>query len=147
MEVKILKCDVPNGNHRIYPTEVVKECIDEFNKLKQDDSLRNVYFQRVDNPLDLVNGVLGKVKKLKIKDDVLYADFEFGDNKFGKQCKEFYDECMNKGVSSSNFDYRIMMDCWGNSDYIADKGYSKVRDLEVHQFCFGLDSCWRDCKE
>lgn len=147
MEIKILKCDVLNGNNLIYPLEEVKKCIKNFNKTSKDDPLRNVHFGRLANSMMLIDGFLGKIKNLKIKKDkILYADFEFGEHQFAKQCKEFYDECVAKGVSTSNFDYRIMMDCLGEVDQVPNYGYSKVRDLEVHQFCFGLDSCWR-CDE
>jgi len=147
MEIKILKCDTLNKNNIIYPLKEMKKCVSAFNKLSKKDSKRCVYYSRMPHSYYL-EFTLGKIKKLKIKDGTVYADFEFSDDDWAKSAKEFYDECISKGVSSSHFDFRIMMDVEANLDSRVDshsenRYYQSAKDIEVYRFVFGLDSCWR----
>ena len=140
MEIKISKCDVVNKNNILFPLKEMKKCVSAFNKLSQKDSKRYVYYSRV-MPDPHPEFILGKIKKLKIKDGVVYANFEFSDDEHSRDVKEFYDECINKGVRASHFDFRIMMDVRANLD--PRENYSSANEIEVHQFVFGLDSAWR----
>lgn len=139
MEIKISKCDTLNKNNIMYPLKEMKKCVSAFNKLSQKDSKRCVYYSRMPDPHPKFT--LGKIKKLKIKDGIVYADFEFSEHDWAKDAKEFYDECISKGVSSSHFDFRIMMDV--KAELESHENYSSANDIEVHSFVFGLDSCWR----
>lgn len=138
MEIKISKCDTVNKNNILYPLKEMKKCVSAFNKLSPKDSKRNVYFYSDD---DHSATSLGKIKKLKVKDGIVYADFEFSDNELAQDVKAFCDECLSKGVNPSHFDYRVMMDVEANVDTHED--YRSANDIEVHSFVFGLDSCWR----
>lgn len=146
MEIKISKCDAVNKNNVMYPLKEMKKCVSAFNKLSQKDDKRYVHFYRNDNPI----ASLGKIKKLKIKDGVVCADFEFGKNDCAQDVKAFYEECLSKGVNSSHFDFRIMMDVMAELEphacsHFEDKDlyYQSAKDIEVDMFVFGLDSCWR----
>lgn len=140
MEIKISKCDTVNKSNIMYPLKEMKKCVSAFNKLSQKSSTRYVYHSRM---LDSQHPelALGKIKKLKIKDGIVYADFEFSNNDWAKDAKEFYDECISKGVNSSHFDFRIMMDVEAELD--SHEYYSSAKDVETYRFVFGLDSCWR----
>jgi len=138
VEVKILRCDNVNKNHNLYPLKEVRKSVKEFNAISKDDSLRNVYYYREKPRPDFV---LGKITKLKIKDKILYGEFKFSDDENAQQIKKFYEECINKGVDTSNFDYRIIMDSMANTEPKED--YNIVKDIEIYMFIFGLDSCWR----
>ena len=140
MEIKISKCDTVNKNHIMYPLKEMKKCVSAFNKLSQKDSKRYVYYSRMPDSQH-PEFSLGKIKKLKVKDGDVYADFEFADNDWAKDTKELYDECISKGVSSSHFDFRIMMDV--NAELEPHENYDSAKDIETHKFVFGLDSCWR----
>ena len=141
MDVTILKCDEPNGLDRMYPLKEIKKLVKEFNKKNKDDSVRNVYYYRVRSEDD-PGCYLGKIKKLKVKDKILYGEFEFSEDSSAQGCKKMYDECISKGVDKSYFDYRIMMDMMGT---VIPGGLETTtcKDLEVQQFSFGLDSVWR----
>lgn len=148
MEIKISKCDTLNKNNIMYPLKEMKKCVSAFNKLSQKDSKRCVYYSRM--PDSHPKFTLSKIKKLKIKDGIVYADFEFSDDDWAKSAKEFYDECISKGVSSSHFDFRIMMDVMAELEphtcsHFEDKdiSYQSASEIEVYRFAFGLDSCWR----
>lgn len=140
MEIKISKCDAVNKNNIMYPLKEMKKCVSAFNKLSQRDSKRCVYYSRMPDSQH-PEFTLGKIKKLKVKDGIVYADFEFGDNEWAKDVKGFYDECISKGVSSSHFDFRIMMDVEAEVDSHED--YRSAKNIETNRFVFGLDSCWR----
>lgn len=149
MEIMVSKCDTANKNNIVYPLKEMKKCVSAFNKLSQKDSKRCVYYSRMPNS-QYHELTLGKIKKLKVKDGIVYADFEFADNDWAKDTKSFYDECISKGVSSSHFDFRIMMDVMADLDshicsHFEDKdiSYQTAKDIEVCRFVFGLDSCWR----
>lgn len=140
MEIKVSKCDTVNKNNIMYPLKEMKKCVSAFNKLSQKDSTRCVYYSRTLNS-QYSELALGKIKKLKIKDGIVYADFEFGNNDWAKRAKEFYDECISKGVSSLHFDFCIMMDT--EAELESREGYQSAKDIETDRFIFGLDSCWR----
>ena len=140
MEIKISKCDAVNKNHITYPLKEMKKCVSAFNKLSQKDSKRCVFYSRMPDSQS-PEFTLGKIKKLKVKDGIVYADFEFSNDDCAKDAKSFYDECISKGVSSSHFDFRIMMDV--TAELELHENYDSASDIEVHRFVFGLDSCWR----
>lgn len=140
MEIKVSKCNTVNKNNILYPLKEMKKCVSKFNKLSQKDSKRCVLYSRMPDSQH-PEFTLGKIKKLKIKDGIVYADFEFNDDNYAKEVKEFYDECISKGVSSLHFDFRIMMDV--DAELEPHENYNSAKDIETNRFVFGLNSCWR----
>lgn len=140
MEIKILKCDTVNKNHIMYPLKEMKKCVSAFNKLSQKDFKRCVYYSCMPDS-QYPEFTLGKIKKLKIKDGIVCADFKFSDNEWAKDTKAFYDECISKGVDPSYFDFRVMM--YVNAELEPHENYNSAIRIETRKFVFGLDSCWR----
>jgi len=84
--VKVLTCDTPNHNGRIYPKEIVEQMIHQTNIQKPIPGYLGIPEERI------VENCSHICSNLLINENCLFADVTFLDNKMGIMAKKLFEQ-------------------------------------------------------